>query len=175
MKRLSSILFAAIASTAIVLACASCETFKKHMHKPQCIITLNQIVKYQRASRLEKEISTVSGENIWINVNPYLHSKSIKEIELLPIDGKPNYFDLLLHLDYQGKLTWMQISSQFAHEKMAFIIDGVCYKTFIPERVVFDDEKENVTVKVKGPFEKTIAEELQRLSVPNYEYYHRND
>ncbi len=152
-----------------------CESMKKYNHKPQFIVTLNETVKYPRASKLEKEITTISGEKIWININPYLHSNSIKEIELLPIEGKPDYFDLLLHLDYQGKLIWMALSAQFAHKKMAFVIDGVCYKTIKPERITDGEDKEDVVVKVSGPFEKSIAEELKELSIPNYEYFHRND
>lgn len=152
-----------------------CEVLKKELYKPQCIITVNQIVQYPRATRLEREIATISGQKIWINVNPFIHSNSIKKVELLPIEGKENYYDLLLNLDYQGKLIWMQLSAQFAHEPLAFIIDGVCYKTFIPERIMKGVSDEEVKVKVKGPFAKPIAEEIRDFSVPNYEFFHRND
>ena len=55
------------------------EIFKKEMPKPQRIITINSIVKYPRAKKLEKEITTFSGQKVWVNTNSYLQSEDPKK------------------------------------------------------------------------------------------------
>ncbi len=149
-----------------------CEVFEVASYKPVYVITVNEIVKYPRAKRLEREISTITGDKIWINTNYYIHSSTIQAIDIVPSKDKTGYYDLKLKLDYHGKLVWMQLSAEYLNKQLAFIIDGVCYKLIQPEKII--TEEENV-VLVKGPFEKVIAEALMEHSMKNYKYFHQND
>lgn len=165
-----TILLAAIAICVLVPAC---ETMDKYSYKPEFQLTVNEIVKYPRASKIEREISTISGEKIWINVNPLLHSSAIKKVELSPVDKTETSFDLILTLDNHGKLIWMQLSNQFINGRLAFVIDGVCYKSFTPEMMTMNQDDEPI-VRIKGPFEKTIADKIVEKSEKNYGYYHKD-
>ena len=56
---------------------------RKIQNKPQYVLSVHQIVKNPRANMLEKKIPTFSGRTIWVNVNPFIHSRNIKKIELI--------------------------------------------------------------------------------------------
>ena len=161
-----------LAATAISAFIMGCETMDKYSYKPEFQLTVNQIVKYPRASDIEKEISTITGEKIWINVNPLLHSSAIKKVQISPIDKEETGFDLILTLDHHGRLIWMQLSNQYSNDRLAFVIDGICYKTFTPELMTMNKDDEPI-VRIKGPLDKTIAEKLAEYSEKNYGFYHK--
>jgi len=147
-----------------------CEAFK--MKKPTKIITVHEIVKYPRAKQLEKEIMTFSGDKIWINSNPFLHSKSVEEIKLIPIEGQKDFYNLELKLDRHGALVWMQLSVGFAHKRLAFVIDDVYYRSFIiSQKTTENDHK----IVIKGPFDKITAESLKEHAKDNYKYYNEDE
>lgn len=172
-QRLSLCLIPLIAAIAICALVSACETMDKYTYKPEFQLSVNEIIKYPRASKIEKEISTVTGEKMWINVSPLLHSSAIKKVDLSPTDKSETSFDLILTLDNHGKIIWMQLSNQFANGRLAFIIDGICYKTFTPEMLAMNQDDEPI-VRIKGPFEKTIAEKIVEKSEKNYGYYHKS-
>lgn len=88
--------------TATVVLLTSCKIIqqmeeddlkRKMMEKPQYVISVHQIVKHPRATMLEMKIPTFSGRAIWINVNPFIHSRNIRKIELIERkDQKMNPF-----------------------------------------------------------------------------------
>jgi hypothetical protein len=155
---------------AIGLAAAfttGCETFKTQ--QPEKIVTIHEIVRYPRGMKdLEREIPTFSGQRIWVNTNPFLHSKSIKAIEPVPCAGDPDYFDLKLTLDRHGALVWMQLSVGLARQSLAFVIDSVYYRSFKIEQPTQENE---LVVTIRGPFDKVTAEALKEHAKSNYEYY----
>jgi len=145
------------------------EVFKKEMPKPQRIITINSIVKYPRAKKLEKEITTFSGQKVWVNTNSYLHSKSIEEIELVKKDPEGHFYDLKLKLSKHGKLIWMQISTGFSFQQFGIIIDGLFYRTFKPLPMGIDDDY----AILEGPFDKYTAEQVKKYAKTNYEFFNQ--
>ena len=151
------------------------EILKKELPEPKRIITVNSIVKYPRAKELEKEIPTFTGRKVWINNNSFIHSKSIKNIELLPRDPEGHFYDLKLHLNNHGRLIWMQLSAGFSYQQLAFVVDGMFYRSFIPKPLSKEQEEgeEDSFAIIEGPFDKFTAEEIKKYSKTNYEYFNQ--
>ena len=172
---------AALALACLVAITAGCnkrEWLKMtgKLKKPVNIITVHEIVKYPMAKRLEKHIDTFSGQKVWININPFIHSDVIKKIELAPRDEKGEFYDLKLFLNHKGRLRWMQLSNAFAHEKVGLVIDGVFYRSFLPKPMVGEyDDGEKTYVLIEGPFDKGTAEAVQKHAEDNYLYYNDDD
>ncbi len=143
--------------------------------EPQNIIAIDQIVKYPRAKSIEKEIDTFSGGKICVNANSLLFANAIKKVELLPRDPSSKFYDLKLRLTRKGRLLWMQIAAEFAHEKLAFLIDGMCYRTFKPRALGGGGyEDKNGFVIIDGPFDKFTAEALAKHAEDNFYYFNGN-
>ena len=142
------------------------------MPKPKHVIQITQIVRYPRARKIEIEIPTFSGEKIWINRNSFVHSNVIKKIEKIPRENS-KYYDLKLFLNKKGLLRWMQLSAGFKNEPLAFVIDGVFYRSFLAKPMVgeYDDDTGETYVIVEGPFDNTTADELVDSAPDNFLYY----
>ncbi|MFA6567142.1 MAG: hypothetical protein WCS96_02925 [Victivallales bacterium] len=147
-----------------------CETidFEKTKKDPAYVLTLNQIVRNPRTKDLEKEVPSFSGKNIFVNTNAFLHSRNIQEIEIIPSAQRKGYYDLELRLDYHGKNVWMQLSVNHAYTELAFLIDGVFYRTVMPDRI--SSEEEDI-VYLRGPFDPVIAKSLKENAPLNYKYF----
>jgi hypothetical protein len=104
-------------------------------------------------------------------MNSLLFASEIKDVELLPRDPDGNYYDLKLMLGRKGRLCWLQISAGFAHEKLAFLVDGMCYRTFTPRKMVGSYEDEDAYVIIDGPFDRGIAEAIAAHAEDNYYYF----
>jgi len=136
--------------------------------KPKTVMTINMLVEYPRATMVEREIITFSGRKVWINTNPFLHSKYIQEIELTPSGDKPGYFDLLLKLDSTGKNMWVALVEESKINRFGVIIDGIFYRTCDPVRMKSDDDNDE-WVTLKGPYDQKTAEKLKKHAKKNYE------
>lgn len=139
--------------------------------KPKFVITVNEVVKYPRATRLEKEISTFSGRTIWINVNPFVSSRNIKSIKLIPCKDKPNFYDLQVNIDRGGRIMWIALCEQTKVNQFGVVIDGVLYRRFEPERLSSDEDNWAI---IKGPFDKVTAESLRDAAKNNYKLLNRD-
>jgi hypothetical protein len=164
----------------LVLLLFSCETLdlnlknkSKEIDKddlPKWTISINEIVKYPRASTGEKEIPTFTGRTIWVRKHYEFNSKSIISITTVPSEEKSNYFNLKVKLDRHGSLVAMRISNDATHAPWAFLVDGVYYKSVnFNEPPLIEDYSEII---IKGPFDKSLASFLQKYSKLNYEYFH---
>ena len=176
MKYLTSINFITLALISIIMS--GCrpddmekigEIFKKELPKPHRILTVNSIVKYPRAKDLEKEIKTFNGGKVWINTNSYIHSKSIKEVELVPRDPESNFYDLKLKLTNHGKLIWMQLSTGYSFQQLGLVVDGLFYRTFTPKPI----EKDSDFAIIEGPFDKYTAEQIKKYAKTNFEFFNQ--
>ncbi|MBN1864125.1 MAG: hypothetical protein JW808_04430 [Victivallales bacterium] len=167
-----------LAAAVAALALTSCredlkrfeEIFVSDLPDPQKIITVNNIVKYPRARELEKEVFTVTGMKVWVNTNSFIHSKSIKDIDLVPRDPDGNFYDLKLHLDNHGKLVWMQLSAGHLFDQIALLIDNVFYRTFTPKPM---GEGEDFVI-IEGPFDRFNAQEIKKYAKNNYNYFNKD-
>lgn len=218
MKKYMTALATAVA-VAMISGCELDKVLKKpenSLRKPAYVISVHRIVKYPRAEKLERKISTFSGREIYVNANPFLHSRDIKKIELIeredqklspnqmsfnpdtgddsemdeeeedelkdgkePIDpnslkakkeGEPRFYDLKVYLTRRGALMWMQLSVGFRHEKLAFVVDGVFYRTFLPGKVT--TEKDEWAI-IEGPFDETCAKAIEKNAKFNFKKYNK--
>ena len=145
---------------------------KGELKKPVNVITVNQIVRYPMAKRIERHIDTFSGQKIWINTISLIHSDMVKKIEIIPRDTTKEYYDLKLFLNYKGRLRWLQLSNAFANDKLGLIVDGVFYRSFTPTPMVGElDDGEKTYVMITGPFDKGTAQSLEKHAEDNYLYY----
>jgi hypothetical protein len=172
-----------IPSMMLVLLLSSCETLDLDMKDkstdidtsdlPKWTISINEIVKYPRASRGEKEVPTFGGRTIWVRKHYEFNSKSIISITTVPAKEKANYFNLKVKLDRHGSLVAMRLSNDATHAPWAFLVDGVYYRS-----VEFNEpplEEDYSEIIIKGPFDKSLASFLEKYSEPNYEHLHPND
>jgi hypothetical protein len=170
-----------ISALTLALLLTSCETLDQEGKSkeidedslPKWTISINEIVKYPRASRGEKEVSTFGGRTLWIRKHYALNSKSIISITTVPAKEKPGYFNLKVKLDRHGSLVAMRLSNDATHAPWAFLVDGVYYRS-----VEFNEpplEEDYSEIIIKGPFDKSLASFLKRYSKPNYEHFHPND
>jgi hypothetical protein len=160
----------AVLLMSIFLFICGCETIDadSKSKEPSYVLTINEVVKYPRANQLEREVQSYSGTNKWVNTNPFLHSKNIMEIEMIPSAQKKGYYDLQMKLDYHGKLSWMQLSVNYAYGELGLLIDGVYYRSISPDKLASEYED---SVLVRGPFDPVTAKSLKVNSLKNYRYY----
>lgn len=170
-----SFLFAIIA-----LFTVSCEvleeamkdrTKEEEMKELQYIFTINEVIDYPRATGLEREIPSFSGKMLWINVNPFIHSRDIEEINKTPCEKK-GFYDLKLKLTRRGKIMWTALIEQVRVQKFGVIIDGVFYRTFEPERIATPEEAD--WVAVKGPFDEVTATNLEKFAKGNFKHFSKD-
>lgn len=139
--------------------------------KPRFVIAVNQLVQYPRAEKLEQEISTFDGRTLWVNVNPFVHSKYIESITRQPIPDKPGFYSLTIKLNERGVRLWMHMAVTMKHHNMCFVIDGLSYRVFKPEMV---DEK-TALVNVHGPFDDYTSKALVHYGQINYKIFNPED
>ena len=148
---------------------AGCELdFSGKDQEPSYVMTLNEIVKFPRTQSIEKEVPTYSGKTIWINTHAYLHSRFIMDIEMIPSVEKKGFYDLQLKLDYHGKLAWMQLSVGHVYKEVGFLVDGVYYRSIIPDKISSEYED---TVMIRGPFDPVTAKSLKANAKSNYKLF----
>jgi hypothetical protein len=135
-------------------------------YEPKYVLTFHQVVKYPRATLLEKKIATYDGRELWINTNYFLSSKNIKDIKLKkrPSSG---LYDLVLELDRRGRMQWDLLSLNFRGQKMALLIDGVYYRKITPAVIA----GEGSYVVLHGPFDTVTAKGINKYGKDNYEHY----
>lgn len=173
--------FYLISALTLVLLLSSCETLdKKEKSKeidietlPKWTVSINEIVKYPRASSGEKEVPSFSGRSIWVRKHYELNSKSIISITTIPAKEKPGYLNLKVKLDRHGSLVAMRLSNDATHAPWAFLVDGVYYRSVEFNEPPLEDDYSEIIIK--GPFDKSVASFLQRYSEPNYKHFHPNN
>ncbi|HBM16362.1 MAG TPA: hypothetical protein DD381_08500 [Lentisphaeria bacterium] len=166
-------------SAMAVLLLVSCKTLDMQgdinmMDLPKWTLSVNQMIKYPRASIGEKEIPTFNGETVWVRKHYEFNSKSIKKITVLPT-ADPDKVNLQLSLDKQGSMIAMRLCNEKIHPPWGLSIDGVYYKTIEfkkAEDTKFDDYSE---VIIDAYLPKEIADALVKYAEPNYEHFHKND
>ncbi|MCF7792288.1 MAG: hypothetical protein K9M56_09880 [Victivallales bacterium] len=161
----------------LLLFISGCETldmdFGMSGDIPKWTVSINEIVKYPRGTLGEKKVQSFDGRPIWVRKHYEFCSKSIKSIEAIPSEEKEGFYKLRLKLDRHGALVAMRLCNDPAHDPWALLINGVFYRT-----VDFADaplNNDHTEIELPGPFGSTVANNLEKYSKENYEYYHRND
>jgi hypothetical protein len=132
------------------------------------VLTVHKFVKYPRANNLEQEITTFDGRKLWINTNFFIHSNHIMDVKLIPRDGKKDFYDLELKLDRKGAMKWLQMTLHFRGQPMAVLIDGMYYRTFVPEKLTTEDDE---WVLLEGPFDAVTAKGIKKYAKINYNIF----
>jgi hypothetical protein len=155
-----------------IILLSGCELLNPKSKKTEFTIAIHEIVKYPRASHIEKEIPTITGQNIWISTTPYLFSNSIEKIECVPNKEDINFSDLKLKLNRRGSLIWMQLSVERSHRDLAFVVDGVFYRKVVPETITTEKD-EFVLLNVK--LDNTTANAIAAASEDNYYFFNPDE
>jgi hypothetical protein len=127
-----------------------------------------KVVKYPRATMLEKEIDTGDGESICVNINALFSSKRIRKARAIPRPGNPDIYDLQFRLDRMGKTQWMMLNGEARGEEVVMMVDDRYVGSFMPESLN-DGTKEWVTVRVG--VDAYTAKGIVKFAQRNYEYY----
>ncbi|MDD3119184.1 MAG: hypothetical protein PHQ27_08405 [Victivallales bacterium] len=135
--------------------------------KPHFVLTINHMVKYPHAEKIEREVECFNGNKVWINTNSLLHSRDIEEVQMVPMPGNPQYYNLRLKLAHRGKLMWLQASIGFKHSKVALLVDGVCYRIFNAQ----EPDENSDWVTIEGPFHKYLASGIVHYAAANYKMF----
>jgi len=129
------------------------------------VVSIREIVTLRRGTDKEVLLPAMFCDDMCLNKTVLLDSSDILSIKAIPIDKQPPYYSLELKLSDRGKRHWIGLSLPNKGNHVAFIIDGMVYRTFVP-RLIYDDV--TTSVIVDGPFDPTTAKMLESNSSRNH-------
>ena len=129
------------------------------------IVTIQEVITLRRGTDKEVTAPATYSEDICLNRAVLLDSSDILGIKAIPIDKQPPYYSLELKLTDRGKRRWIGLSLPNKGNHVAFLIDGVVYRTFVP-RLIYDDV--TTSVIVDGPFDPATAKKLESNASRNH-------
>ena len=141
------------------------ENFDTSSRPLEGIIEIQEIITLRRGTDKEIMAPTMFGDDICLNKAILLDSADVKSIKAIAIEKQPPYYSLELKLTDRGRRHWIGLSLPNRGKHVAFIIDGIVYRTFVP-RLLYDDITDSVIVD--GPFDPTTAKKLESNSARNY-------
>ena len=166
---------AAICAAVLVMGVEKCdpdemgdkmeELMEVEAESPKGAVSIHEIIKYPRADETEQKIPSYFGSDITIRRLPLLYYKEIESITAIPRTADPGFYDLKLKMTSRGRKMWIGLSVPNQRTPLAFVIDGMYYRSFKP-RMIYDDVSDEVIVD--GPFDQATALELQNNSAKNY-------
>ena len=136
--------------------------------QPRFVVGVFSIVDYPRATSLEKELVTASGESIWINSNQSFSSKNLKDAKVVARPGNPDICDLKLKLDRPGRILWEVLAGNHRGEAVVLVVDGRHMASFIPES---PDENNKNWVTLRVGIDSYTARGIAKFAKKNYVYY----
>ncbi len=134
------------------------------------VVSIHEIVRHKRGEEKEVEVETMFGDEIIVDRNPLLDSSDIISIEAIAINDLPGFYKLRFHLTQDGGKNWRKLSLDSrdnSNQSLAFLIDGVAYRTFKP-RFLYTNED---TVVIDGPFDEPAALNLEANAIRNFMYF----
>ena len=141
------------------------ENFDTSSRPLEGIIEIQEIITLRRGTDKEVMAPTMFGDDICLSKTILLDSADVKAIKAIPIEKHPPYYSLELKLTERGRRHWIGLSLPNRATHIAFIIDGMVYRTFVP-RLLYDDVTDSVIVD--GPFDPATAKKLESNSARNY-------
>ena len=137
-------------------------------YEPRFVVGIFSIVKYPRATKLERELATNTGESIWINSNQNFSSKHLKEAKVVPRPGNPDICDLKFKFDRPGRSQWEVLAGNHRGEEVVLVVDGRYMAHFIPEP---PDENNRSWVTVRVGIDPYTARGIAKFAKKNYLHY----
>ena len=129
------------------------------------LIEIQEIILLRRGTDKEIMAPTMFGDDICLNKAILLDSADVKSIKAIPIEKQPPYYSIELKLTDRGRRHWIGLSLPNRGTHVAFIIDGIVYRTFVP-RLLYDDVTDSIIVD--GPFDPATAKKLEDNAARNY-------
>ena len=129
------------------------------------VIEIREIILLRRGTDKEEMVPTMFSDDICLNTNILLRTADVKEIRAIPIEKQKPYYSLELKLTDRGKRHWIGLSLPNKGRHVAFLIDGIVYRTFVP-RMLYDDVTDSIIVD--GPFDPATAKKLESNSARNH-------
>lgn len=129
------------------------------------VIEVREIIRLRRGTDKEEWAPAMFGDDICLNTAVLLRPSDVKEIKAIPLEKNKPYYSLELKLTDRGKRHWIGLSLPNKGKHVAFLIDGVVYRTFVP-RMLYDDVTDSIIVD--GPFDPATAKKLESNSARNY-------
>ena len=164
-----------------MLFCTGCEIFREALDESYTTedpssdefetkfnIGVFQVVKYPRASILEKEINIDESNTVCINTNALFSSKRIRQVRAIPRPGNPDIYDLEFRIDRMGKTQWMVMHGSARGNKVVMMVDNRFVGFFHPEELV-DGQRD--WIKVRIGVDNYTAKGIVKFAKKNYEYY----
>lgn len=127
-----------------------------------------QVVKYPRATVLEKEVDMGDGKTVCVNTNALFSSKRIRKARAIPRPGNPDIYDLEFQIDRMGKTQWMMLHGTSRGDEVVMMVDDRFAGVFIPESLD-DGRRDWVTLRVG--VDAYTAKGIVKFAQRNYEYY----
>ena len=141
------------------------ENFDTSSRPLEGVIEIREIILLRRGTDKEEMVPTMFSDDICLNTNILLRTADVKEIRAIPIEKQKPYYSLELKLTERGKRHWIGLSLPNKGKHVAFLIDGIVYRTFVP-RMLYDDVTDSIIVD--GPFDPATAKKLESNSARNY-------
>lgn len=138
------------------------------VYQARFVVGVFSIVEYPRASQLEKELTTSSGESIWINKNQYFGSNHIKSAKVVARPGNPDVCDLKFKMDRAGRTQWEVLAGNHRGEEVVLVVDGRHMANFIPEP---PDENNRNWVTLRVGIDPYTARGIAKYAKKNYTFY----
>ena len=141
------------------------ENFDSSNRPLEGLIEIQEIIRLRRGAEKEVMAPSMFGDDICLNNTVLLGSVDIKKVKAIPIEKLPPYYSLELKLTDRGRRRWIGLSLPNKATHVAFVIDGLVYRTFVP-RLLYDDVTDSIIVD--GPFDPATAKFLESNSSRNY-------
>ena len=141
------------------------ENFDSSDRPLEGLIEIQEIIHMRRGTDKEVMAPSLFGDDLCLNKTVLLGSVDIKKVKAVPIEKLPPYCSLELKLTDRGRRHWIGLSLPNKATHVAFVIDGLVYRTFVP-RLLYDDVTDSIIVD--GPFDPATAKKLESNSARNY-------
>lgn len=129
------------------------------------VVEIQEIIRLRRGDSKEVMAPSVFGDDLCLDKTIKLDSADIVSIKAIPMEKQKPYYSIELKLTPRGKRRWIGFSVPNEGKHVAFIVDGLVYRTFVP-RMFYDDVTDSIIVD--GPFDPATAKKLESNSARNY-------
>ena len=182
MKKFMAVFRSVMVAAVLVFGCCGCEIIEEALeagkldtdnpnsddYRPRFVVGIFSIVKYPRATELERPVQDLDGREIYINGNQNFSSKNLKDAKVVVRPGNPELCDLKFKLDRRGIVQWQLLAGRYRDEQVAFVIDGRLLARFVPEMP--DEENEN-WVFLRVGIDHYHAKNIVKYAKKNYIFY----
>ena len=176
--KFTAVFFGLITLAVLTMGVSSCEKFLEDPEKafqeesdktPRYVLTIHEMIKYKRADMVEMDVDSFFGGTVCVNKNPYIHSRDITKIEMVPRPGNTDFYDLKITLNTRGRMLWSAMAVTRAENKnIAILIDGMFYRSIKPPMLT---DNEVTTVYLDGPFDPATAKGITTNSERNFKIF----